>query len=82
MAKDVGTKEKTNMTKQMIIKIEQQMLTYLDNNQMKQLHTVLSACIQGCMECKRLSAYDCDSDCDSVSDQLPCASINAWIVTA
>ena len=46
MAKDVGTKEKTNMTKQMIIKIEQQMLTYLDNNQMKQLHTVLSACIQ------------------------------------
>ncbi len=46
MAKDVGTKEKTSMTSQTIARIEQQMLAYLDNNQMKQLHAVLSTCIQ------------------------------------
>lgn len=46
MAKDVGKKEKTNMTSLMITKIEQQMLAYLDNSQMKQLHSVLIACIQ------------------------------------
>ena len=46
MAKDVGTKEKTDMTSQTIMRIEQQMLAYLDNSQMKQLHAVLSACIQ------------------------------------
>ena len=34
------------MTSHMIMKIEQQMLAYLDNSQMKQLHAVLSACIQ------------------------------------
>ena len=34
------------MTSQMITKIEQQMLAYLDNSQMKQLHAVLSACMQ------------------------------------
>ena len=34
------------MTSQTIIKIEQQMLPFLDNSQMKQLHAVLSACIQ------------------------------------
>lgn len=39
-------KEKTGMTSQTIMRIEQQMLAYLDNNQMKQLHAVLSACIQ------------------------------------
>ena len=46
MAKDVGTEEKTDMTSQMVMRIEQQMLAYLDNSQMKQLHMVLSACIQ------------------------------------
>lgn len=46
MAKDVGTKEKTDMTSHTILRIEQQMLAYLDNSQMKQLHAVLSACIQ------------------------------------
>ena len=46
MAKDVGKKENTSMTSQMITKIEQQMLAYLDNSQMKQLHAVLSACMQ------------------------------------
>ena len=40
------------MTSQTIMRIEQQMLTYLDNSQMKQLHKVLSACIQEpCVEC-------------------------------
>lgn len=34
------------MTSQMIVRIEQQMLAYLDNRQMKQLHSVLCACIQ------------------------------------
>lgn len=34
------------MTSQMITKIEQQMLAYLDNSQMKQLHAVLTACMQ------------------------------------
>ena len=34
------------MTSQTIMRIEQQMLAYLDNSQMKQLHTVLSACLQ------------------------------------
>ena len=34
------------MTSQMINRIEQQMLACLDNSQMKQLHTVLIACIQ------------------------------------
>ena len=52
MAKDVGTKEKTNMNNHVIMKIEQQMLAYLDNSQMKQLHAVLSACIQEpCTQC-------------------------------
>jgi site-specific recombinase XerD len=46
MAKDVGKKEKTNMTSQMITKIEQQMLAHLDNSQMKQLHAVLMTCLQ------------------------------------
>lgn len=46
MAKDVGKKEKTNMTSQMILEIEQQMLSHLDNNQMKQLHSVLVSCVQ------------------------------------
>ena len=46
MAKDVGNKEITNMTSQTITKIEQQMLAYLDNSQMKQLHAVLTACLQ------------------------------------
>ena len=46
MAKDVGKKEKTNMTNQLIMKIEQQMFSHLDNNQMKQLHTVLTSCIE------------------------------------
>lgn len=35
------------MTSQTIMRIEQQMLAYLDNSQMKQLHAVLTACIQG-----------------------------------
>lgn len=34
------------MTNQLIMKIEQQMLSHLDNNQMKQLHTVLTSCIE------------------------------------
>lgn len=34
------------MSSQTIAKIEQQMLPYLDNNQMKQLHSVLLTCIQ------------------------------------
>ena len=34
------------MTSQMITKIEQQMLAFLDNGQMKRLHTVLTSCIQ------------------------------------
>ena len=34
------------MTNQIITKIEQQMLAYLDNAQMEQLHVVLTACIQ------------------------------------
>ena len=46
MAKDVGKKENTSMTSQMITKIEQQMSAHLNNGQMKQLHAVLTACIQ------------------------------------
>lgn len=46
MAKDVGKKETINMTSQTITKIEQQMLAYLDNSQMKQLHAVLTAFLQ------------------------------------
>ena len=34
------------MTSQTIARIEQQMFPYLDNGQMKQLHEVLSVCIQ------------------------------------
>ena len=34
------------MTSQTITKIEQQMLAYLDNSQMKQLHAVLTSCLQ------------------------------------
>lgn len=34
------------MTSQMIMRIEQQMLAYLDNRQMKRLHEVLIACFQ------------------------------------
>ncbi len=34
------------MNSQLITRIEQQMLAYLDNSQMKQLHAVLTACIQ------------------------------------
>ena len=34
------------MTSQTITKIEQQMLAFLDNSQMKQLHAVLTACLQ------------------------------------
>ena len=34
------------MTSQMMLSIEQQMLPFLDNRQMKQLHAVLSACLQ------------------------------------
>lgn len=34
------------MNSQMITRIEQQMLTHLDNSQMKQLHAVLTACMQ------------------------------------
>ena len=46
MAKDVGKKEKTNMTSQTITRIEQQMLGYLNNAQMMQLHKVLTSCMQ------------------------------------
>ena len=34
------------MNSQLITRIEQQMLAFLDNSQMKQLHAVLTACIQ------------------------------------
>ena len=42
------------MTSQTIIRIEQQMLAYLDNSQMKQLHAALCACMQE--ECARSDA--------------------------
>ena len=39
-------KENTNMTSQTITRIEQQMLRCLNNSQMKQLHEVLTSCMQ------------------------------------
>ena len=41
-----GKKGKTDMTSHTIMRIEQQMLSYLNNSQMQKLHEVLYACIQ------------------------------------